>query len=148
MDKETIKKAEEIIASKANYIGDSMEGYAVLALNDESGYPSASALTIAKSDGIKMITFTTKPDSNKAMRVAKCNRASVCIASKEYNITLVGKIEIVENLEDKRNTWCEPMQHMWSGYDDPTFCVLRFSTERYSIFLAYDDEAAKAIGEI
>jgi len=142
MNREIIKKAEEVIASKANYVGGGMEGYAVLALIDESGSPTASALTIAKADGIKWLTFATSPDSNKAARIAKCNRASVCIASSEYNITLVGSVEIVTDAEMKKATWFEPMSCMWSGPDDPNFYVLRFNTERYNLFFADDDSEA------
>ena len=66
MNQDVIKKASEVIASKANYVGGGMEGYAVPALIDEDGYPSASTLTIAKADGINWLTFATSPDSNKA----------------------------------------------------------------------------------
>ena len=55
--------------------------------------PTASATTIAKADGIKWLAFATSLDTNKAVRAAKCNRASVCIANSEYNITLVGGYE-------------------------------------------------------
>jgi len=43
MNEAVIKKAGEIIATKTNYVGGGMEGYAVLSLIDENGYPSASA---------------------------------------------------------------------------------------------------------
>ncbi|MCL2169764.1 MAG: pyridoxamine 5'-phosphate oxidase family protein [Defluviitaleaceae bacterium] len=134
MNQEAIKKAAAVIAAKSNYVGGGMEGYAVLALIDEDGYPSASALTIAKSDGINWLSFATSPDSNKAKRIAKSNKASVCIASAEYNITLVGTIEIITDSETKKGMWFEPMSHMWSGYDDPNFFAIHFNTERYNIF--------------
>jgi len=144
MNKEIIKRAGEIISSKSNYVGGGMEGYAVLSLIDENGYPSASALTIVKADGIDWITFATSPDSNKALRIAKCNKASVCIASSEYNITLVGTIEIVNDLETKKSMWLTPMNNgaHWSGYDDPNFCVLRLNTEKYNLFFADDGSAS------
>ena len=139
-NQEIIKRAGEVIASKANYVGGGMEGYAVLALINENGYPTASTVTIARADGINWLTFATGPSSNKAERIRKCNRASVCIASDEYNITLVGTIEIVDSLEVKKDSWCEPMNDgaHWSGYDDPNFCVLRFKTESYNLFFAND----------
>jgi len=148
MNQVIIKRAGEVIASKAGYVGGGMEGYAVLSLIDESGYPSASTLTIAKADGINWLTFCTSPDSNKAKRIIKNNRASVCLSTSEYNITLVGTIEIVTDSATKKEMWLEPMNDgsHWSGPDDPTFCVLRFNTERYNIFFA--DDGSEAVGNL
>jgi len=147
MKTELIKRAGEVISSKANYVGGGMEGYVVLSLIDENGYPTASTLTIARADGINWLTFATSPDSNKALRIENCNRASVCIASSEYNITLVGTVEIVRDLAVRKDSWCEPMgPNMWSGPEDPNFCLLRFKTERYNLFFASDD--AEVVGTI
>ncbi|MCL2420697.1 MAG: pyridoxamine 5'-phosphate oxidase family protein [Defluviitaleaceae bacterium] len=143
MHQEMIARAAKVIASKANYIGGGMEGTCVLSLIDENGYPTASTLTIAKTDGINWLTFATSPDSNKAMRIQKCNRASVCLSSSEYNITLVGTIEVVTDADFKKSVWLAPMgPNMWSGPDDPHFCVLRFNTEKYNLFFAEDDSEA------
>jgi len=156
MDKKVIEKAAEVISAKTGYFSGvikgydvpDLDGYAVLALIDENGYPTASTLAVAKADGIKWLTFATSPDSNKAKRIEKCNRASVCIASSEYNITLVGTIEIVTDLETKKGSWCDVMNDgtHWSGYDDSNFCVLRFNTERYNLFFA--DDGSEAAGKI
>ena len=141
MNQAVITRASELINSKANYVGSGMEGYAVLALMDDKGYPTASTLTIAKADGINWLTFATSPDSNKAVRIGKCNHASVCLASSEYNVTLVGTIEIVTDMETKKAMWLPIMGEgpHWTGYDDPNFCLLRFNTERYNICFADDD---------
>ncbi|MCL2405567.1 MAG: pyridoxamine 5'-phosphate oxidase family protein, partial [Defluviitaleaceae bacterium] len=124
---------------KSGYVGGGMEGYAVLALLDENGYPTASTLTIAKADGINWLTFCTSPDSNKAMRVGTCNRASVCISTSEYNITLVGTAEIITDEASKKASWLPQMANTWSGPHDPSFCVLRFNTQRYNIYFADND---------
>jgi len=142
MNEKIIKRASELINSKANYIGGGMEGNCVLALIDENGYPTASTLTIAKTDGINWLTFATSPDSNKAKRIEICNRASVCLSSSEYNITLVGTVEFVTDPDIKKTVWFEPMSCMWSGPDDPNFYVIRFNTELYNLFFADDDTAA------
>ena len=144
---EVIKRAGDLIASKTGYVGGGMEGYAVLSLIDENGYPTSSVLTIVKAEGINWLTFATSPDSNKAKRIAKCSSAGVCIASSEYNISLVGTIEIVTDLEAKKDMWLEPMNDgsHWSGYDDPNFCVLKFNTERYNICFADDDSFEEGV---
>jgi len=143
MNEKTIAKAEKVIASKTGYVGGGMEGSAALALIDENGYPTASTLTIANADGIKWITFNTSPNTDKVRRIEKCNRASVCINSSEYNITLVGTIEVLTDDKTKNENWFQPLCEMWSGPNDPDFCVLRFITERYNLFFADEDSEAK-----
>jgi general stress protein 26 len=140
-NQEIIAKAAEIISAKTGYVGGGMEGYAALSLIDENGYPAASTLTIAKADGIKWLTFYTSPDRNSVKRIKKCSRASVCINSSEYNITLVGTAEIVTCMETKKENWFPLMNDgaHWTGYDDPNFCVIRFNTERYSLFVGYEE---------
>jgi len=140
MDQDVISRAGEVIRSKAGYIGGGMEGYCTLALIDEEGYPSASTLTISKADGIKWITFLSGLSSNKAERIGRCNRGSVCINSSKYNITLVGTLEVLTDPGIKKEMWQEPLGHMYSGPDDPEYCVIRFNTERYNIF--FSDGAA------
>jgi hypothetical protein len=59
----------------------------------------------------------------------------VCINSSEYNITLVGTVEILVDQDTKKENWFPVMEGMWSGFDDPNYCVLRFTTERYNLFI-------------
>jgi len=139
MNQEIIAKAKEIISAKTGYIGGGMEGYAVLALIDENGYPTASTLTIAKADGIKWLTFNTSLGRDSVKRIKKCNRASVCINSSEYNITLVGTVEVLTDPDTKKDMWFPAMEGQWSGPDDPEYCVLRFTAERYSLFVGYEE---------
>jgi len=139
MNQEIIAKAGEIISVKTGYIGNGMGGYAALALMDENGYPTASTLTIAKADGIKWLTFNTSLGRDSVKRINKCNRASVCVNSSEYNITLVGTVEILTDPDTKKDMWFPVMEGQWSGPDDPEFCVLRFTTERYSLFVGYEE---------
>ena len=110
-----------------------MEGYAILALIDENGYPTASTLTISKAEGIKWLTFLTGIDSNKAKRIGKCNKGSVCLGSSEHNITLVGALEILTDPAIKKEMWYDAIGEMFSGPDDPEYCVIRFNTERYNL---------------
>ena len=142
MNQETISRAEKIIMSKTDYIGDGMEGYCSLSLIDEDGYPSTSTLSISKADGIRWLTFLSGVDSNKAKRINKCNRGSVCINSPMYNITLVGTLEVLTDITTKNEMWQEPLGSIYAGPDDPKYCVIRFTTRRYSIFFN-DGESAK-----
>jgi len=132
MNEKIITKAGEIVDTLASKQG---EGYCTIALIDESGYPTASTVSIIKADGIKQLSFGVSLDDNKARRVAKCNRASVCVNSLEYNITLVGTAEILTDSKTKGEVWEPWFCEIWSGADDPDYCVLRFSTERYSLYV-------------
>ena len=142
MSQDVIARAESVIMSKTDYIGGGMEGYCALALIDENGYPSASTLSISKADGIKWLTFLSGLGSNKAKRINRCNRGSVCINSSAYNITLVGTLEVLTESDIKKEMWQEPLGSIYSGPDDPDYCVIRFNTERYNIF--FDDGKSAA----
>lgn len=144
MNHEIIQKASAVINSKADYIGGGMEGYAVLSLLDENGYPTSSAITISKTDGINWLSFIVATHGTKAKRVANSNKASVCLASSEYNITLVGTAEIITDADIKRDHWQNVfVQGHHADYDSPDFSVLRFKTETYNLYFAADDTEAK-----
>jgi len=143
MNIETIKKAGKIIENNTVHCGqEGPEPYNVLALIDENGYPTASTITASKADGINWITFCTGLECNKAKRIAKCNRASVCF-NKEgaYNITLVGTIEVVTDPAVKQEMWYDGMGQLFSGPDASDYCVLRFQTERYNLFVDWQEAA-------
>ncbi|SHI16780.1 General stress protein 26 [Sporobacter termitidis DSM 10068] len=129
MNREIIVKAGEIVEKNTGR-GTSC----VLALIDPDGYPTASAITAAKAEGISWVAFCTGLNGPKAGRIRKCRRASVCF-SDDYNITLVGTIELVTDPEVKKEMWYGGLANHFSGPDDPDYCVLRFKTERYSLML-------------
>ena len=136
MTNEIINRAGEIVAKKT---GGGNEGYCTLSLMDENGFPTASTISASKADGINWITFCTGIGSNKAERIKKCNRASVCFSSIDHNITLVGKIEILTDLETKKEMWYNGLNHHFSGPEDPNYCVLRFKTERYNLLVDWKE---------
>ena len=132
---------DQNIIEKANKIISDHRLDCVLALIDLDGSPTASTITVSKNDGIKWLTFCTVY-GNKDKRIEKCDRASVCFTSLPqsitdplYNITLVGKIEVINNIETKKEMWYDDLKSHFYGYDDPKLCVLKFSTERYNIMI-------------
>jgi general stress protein 26 len=139
-----IKRASELINSRTGYIGDGMEGWAVLSLIDENGYPTSSTMTISKADGINWITFLTGAEGPKAERIARSNKACVCLASSEYHVSLVGTVELITDTEVKKENWQDVVtKHYGSDWNDPNWAVLRFTTETYNLFFASDDTEAK-----
>ena len=143
MNNEIITKAGEIIAKNTIH-GQAYQGQnCVLALIDLEGYPTASVITPSKADSINWITFCTGADSDKAKRIAKCNRASVCFGSAEYNISLVGEIEIVTDEDTKKEMWYSGLEGHFSGLDDPNYCVLRFTAKRYNLLVDWQQAAGQ-----
>jgi len=112
-------------------------------LIDEEGFPTTSVITPSKSDGINWITFATLLDANRAKRSAKCKRASVCFATTEYCVNLVGEIEVITSPDVKREMWYDALKGHFSDPDDPNYCVLRFTTKRYKLFIDGQDVEGK-----
>ena len=134
MNEEIIAKATEIVAKRMRETG-----YCTLALIDIDGYPTAATISPSKTDGIKWITFCTGLDSPKINRIEKCNRASVCFAALDHNITLVGTIEELIDPATKKEMWYEGLEEHFSGSEDPNYCVLRFTTERYNLLVDWKE---------
>ena len=130
------------IIAKAGTIVERNTGetsYCVLALMDLDDYPTASTITASKANGIKEIFFCTGLGSTRTERINKCNKASVCFNAEDYNITLVGTMEIVTDLEVKRDMWYGGLIIHFSGPDDPNYCVLHFKAERYNLFVDWQE---------
>ncbi len=139
---ETIQKAGQIIQkNSAHFSPEGADSYCVLALMDQDGYPTASTLTASKADGIAELFFCTGLSANKAQRIQRCGRASVCFSGPDYNITLVGDIEVLTDPEAKKAQWYDGMGRHFSGPEDPQYCVLRFRTKRYNLFVDWTEAA-------
>jgi general stress protein 26 len=139
MDSKIIEKAERIISAKRLDC--------VMALIDLDGYPTASTITVSKNNGIKWLTFCTGYGT-KSKRIEKCNRASICFMSSDplYNITLVGNVNLVEDIDVKKEMWYNGLENHFKGYEDPNLCVLKFTTERYKLMI--DGEETSIEGNI
>jgi len=139
MSQEIIAKAAEIVEKSAVRNGSYHGQICVLSLIDAEGFPTASVLTPSKADGIRQLTLCTTLDGNGAKRIKNCNRASVCFGTTEYCINLVGEIEIITADEVKRDMWYDGLNCHFSGPDDPNYCVLRFTTKRYKLFVGWEE---------
>ena len=139
-----VARASALINSKTDYIGDGMGGYVVLSLIDENGYPTSSTMTVSKANGINWLTFLTDTDGTKAQRIARCNKACVCLATSEYHISLTGTAEIITDPAFKKEHWQEVVTHYYKAdHTDPSWTILRFTAKTYNLFFADDDTEAK-----
>jgi len=137
-----IKKAEAIIASQTVKNGKFAGEFCSLVLLDHEGYPTASVLTAAKSDGIKHIWFCTGTGSNKYMRAKSSSKASVHFGTGEHSITLVGDIEILTDDATKSKLWYDGLiEHFPQGITDPNYIVLKFTAKRYMLFVGWEEVA-------
>ena len=136
MNEEIVRKAEQIIAQKA---GRGNDAYCTLALLDDEGYPATSTISIARADGIKWLMFCTRAHS-KQERVSRCDKASVCINSPYYHISLVGRVELLNDMSIKKEMWYSGLSRSFDGMFDPDYCVLKFTTERYKISIDWQEE--------
>jgi len=59
----------------------------------------------------------------------------VCFGTEEYSINLVGEIEITTLPNVKQEMWYDGLAFHFTGPDDPNYCVLKFTTKRYKIFI-------------
>ncbi|MDF2945251.1 MAG: ral stress protein [Herbinix sp.] len=134
MNQEIITRAGEIVEKNTGE-----ETYCVLALIDLDGYPTASTITASKAEGINRITFCTGLGGTRTNRINKCNQASVCFNANDYNITLVGTIDIVTDPDVKKEMWYGGLINHFSGPEDPNYCVLRFKTQRYNLLVDWKE---------
>lgn len=129
------------IIEKANTLVNSSDT-AYIAVIDENNYPSVSTISSIKADGIFEAYFSTGIDVNKTRRILRNNKASICYNIKSDNISLVGKAEILTDKETKHALWQDWfINHFPLGKDDPEYCIIKFTTERASLWI--DNEESK-----
>jgi general stress protein 26 len=134
MNQEIITRASVIVENRTGEMTS-----CVIALIDLDGYPTASTITASKADGINWITFCTGLGGTRTNRINKCNQASVCFSADDYNITLVGTMEILVDPDIKKEMWYGGLSNHFSGPEDPNYCVLRFKTQRYNLLVDWQE---------
>lgn len=140
-DMDFLKKAEQIAikstAQSRNEFGHAPGIDWVMSVIDEEGYPAASMITAAKANGFEWIAFCTGLGWNKPNRIQKDPRSCIYLFDEESftGISLVGKAEVLTDLETKRQMWYDELSDVFFGPEDERWCVLLFRPERYNIFI-------------
>lgn len=132
--KATMDKASEIVEKRVG-----INTFCNLGLIDTDGYPTVSTITASKASGIRDIYFCTGIGGNKTIRISGNSMASVCYNTEEYNITLVGDIEVLTDQKLKNELWYEGLANHFNGPNDPNYCVLHFRTKRYNLLVEWEE---------
>ena len=132
-------KAEKIVnGSTMHTVAESRLGADwVMSLTDDEGYPAASMITASRADGFKWIAFCSGLGWNKPNRAEKDPRSCIYLFDNESfsGISLTGKIEVITDLETKKQMWYDALGDYFKNPEDDKLCVLRFKPERYNIFI-------------
>jgi general stress protein 26 len=134
IQKERIKELEQ----KANSL---LEKCTILTLGsvNENGYPRICAISKIKANGFSEIYFMTSKRSHlngKATHFENNTKASVCYQLGGDSVTLIGNVEIIENMEEKRKfeNACDK-NFFPKGIEDPKCYVLRFRTNEATFWI-------------
>ena len=114
-------------------------GEAYLGVIDENGGPSVSTVSTIRPESIFEAYFATGLAANKTKRLLKDKRTSVCFRAGSNNITLVGEAKILTDRQTKRRMWLDWfIDHFPLGETDPTYCIIKFTTLRVSLWIDYE----------
>ncbi len=123
------------IIEKANIIVNSSD-VAYIGVIDEHGSPSVSTVSRIKTDGIYESFFSGGIDNNKAKRIQNNSKVSVCYRKDADNVTLVGEAVVLTDKEIRHALWQDWfINHFPKGKDDPTYCIIKFTTKRISLWV-------------
>lgn len=134
-----LTKAAEIIKAQTAKDAGNTNGYCVISQEDLDGLLTSSVIAPSRADGVKSLTFCTGLSSNKSKRIPRDNRASICFLADTYFVTLIGRLEILTDQASKTENWYPGMSNHFSGPEHPDYCVLKFTTERYKLFIDWEE---------
>lgn len=137
MSIELLKRAEEIVNASTMQNREAPGVDWVMSVIDEEGYPAASMITAAKAEGFKWIAFCTGLGWNKPNRINKNPKTSIYLFDEKSftGISLVGKTEVITDLEVKKAVWFDDLGDSFTDPSDERLCVLKFKPEKYNIFI-------------
>ena len=110
-----------------------------LASVNEKGYPRICAINKVKAKGFSEIYFFTSKRSHingKATHFENNTKASVCYNLKGDSVTLIGDVEIVEDMSFKKefDKYCD-RNFFKKGVEDPKCYLLRFRTKEATFWI-------------
>ncbi len=135
IQQERIREIEE----KANRLLEKCDVLTLASVN-EHGYPRICAVSKLKANGFSEIYFQTSKRSQyhgKATHFEHNTKASVCYYLGGDSVTLIGEVEIVQDMEIKKAFEQQCDQRFFKkGIADPRFVLLRFHVKEATFWIA------------
>ena len=134
VQKERIKEIEE----KASQLLDKCAVITLASIN-EKGYPRTCAISKIRNTGFSEIYFMTSKRSHltgKATHFENNTQASVCYFIDGDSVTLIGDVEIVMDMDEKRKFEKECDRRFFKkGIEDPKCYLLKFRTKEATFWI-------------
>jgi general stress protein 26 len=135
---EVQKERIKIIEEKASQLLDKCDVVTLASVN-EKGYPRICTITKVRNDGFSEIYFMTSKRSHlngKATHFENNTKASVCYFQGGDSVTLIGNVEIIVDMDEKRkfNNCCD-RNFFKKGIEDPKCYLLRFRTSEATFWI-------------
>ena len=101
-----------------------------LASITETGYPRICEMEKVMTDGFGVIYFTTLKNSQKVKHFNKNVRAGVSFCMDSDSVSLIGKVDVINDMETKRKIWQGEHERRFVNDEagNPKYCILRFTS--------------------
>lgn len=127
---EELKRKAELLLEQCDSV--------VLTSIDENGFPRPVPMSKVKAEGITTIWFATGTHSEKMEHFRVNPKAGVCFQKEINSVVLTGYVEIVTDEAEKKALWQDWfIEHFPGGVNDPTYCILKFTTKRVTYWLDF-----------
>ncbi len=125
----------EELKRKAEQLLEQCESVVLASINDQ-GYPRPVPISKLKADGITTMWFATGSQSEKTEHFRKNSKAGVCFQKEINSVILTGNVEIVTDEMEKKALWQDWLYDFFpGGFNDPSYCVLKFTANRVTYWL-------------
>ena len=109
------------------------------------GYPRICEMERVKSVGLSKIYFTTLKSSAKVKHFAANNKAGVSWCADFDSVSLVGTIEIIEDIDVKKEIWQGEHERRFAVDENglPKYCILKFVATEAVTFINGEKTATR-----
>lgn len=102
----------------------------------EDGYPRICTVSPLKTVGISEIYFSTGADSVKVRQFRENPKAGVCFHNMCNSQTLIGTVEIIDDMNIKAAVWQDWLSNYFKGgISDPDYCLVKFTAQTATLWV-------------
>jgi len=138
--------SQPTITQKAEQLLANCESVQLASINND-GYPRICEMERVKSVGLSEIYFTTLKRSAKVAHFIANNKAGVSCSIDYDSVSLVGIIEVIENMSIKKQIWQGEHERRFENDDfgNPKYCILKFTAFEATLFIDGEKHYIKPI---